>query len=359
MENKSEFTSLEQSGFDEFFSNAAKDLIHEDFIAARIVEVNKGSYRVMSGRNEMIAELSGKFMFSALNSTDYPTVGDWVIIQALDNNSLAIIHNILPRKSLLKRKEAGKKVDFQLIAANIDYGLIVQPANALNTNALDRYLVMLNESKIESVIVLTKTDLVNATEMSELEERISALNSKHVFVSNITDGGINALSGILHAGKTYCLLGPSGVGKTSILNSLLGDNLYRVNEIREKDGRGRHTTVRRQLIELDCGSIFIDTPGMRELGNFDVAGGIQETFETIISYGANCRYRDCTHTLEEGCAVIEAVKLGEIDEERYQNYLKIRKESAHYEMSYLEKRKKDKAFGKMVSDYKKFKKNNH
>lgn len=350
-------SGLEHLGFDEWFREVGSGFIKSEFSFARVVEVNKNSFRVADGEHEMQAELSGKFMFDAEDSTDFPTVGDWVVAQALDGGLSAIIHNVLPRKTLLKRKAAGKRVEFQLIASNIDYGLVVQSADSVNLNSLERYLVMLNESGIQPIIVLSKIDLLSASELTEIQNLILKLGARYVLISNIAERGIEALSRELEQRKTYCLLGPSGVGKTSLLNRLIGDDLFRVSEVREKDGRGRHTTVRRQLISLESGSIFIDTPGMRELGNFEVASGMEQTFEEIYSYGTNCRFRDCTHTHEEGCAVIEAVGKGKIDNERYQNYLKLKKESEFYEMSYLEKRKKDKAFGKIVKNYKKMKRN--
>lgn len=346
---------LESLGFDEWFQKDGFNNPHPDFSLARIVEVNKGNFRAADGLHEMLAELSGKFLFATETSADFPTVGDWVVIQALDNHSLAIIHDILPRKTVLKRKEPGKKIDFQLIAANIDYGLVMQSADALNLNGLERYLVMLNESGIVPIIVLNKIDLLPSSKLAEVQNQIATLHTRYALISAMVDRGMEALSCELESRKTYCLLGPSGVGKTSLLNRLLGVDLLSVNEVREKDGKGRHTTVRRQLIRLESGSIFIDTPGMRELGNFEIADGLEQTFEEIVLYGAKCRFRDCTHTHEKGCAVIEAVEQGKIATERYQNYLKLKKESEFYELSYLEKRKKDKAFGKMVKNYKRLK----
>ena len=349
---------LESLGYDEWFHEAGRHYVNDDFSLARVVEVNKGNFRVSDGPREMLAELSGRFLFAAEDSADFPTVGDWVVIQAFDNHSSAIIHRILPRKTLLKRKEPGRKVDFQLIAANIDCGLVMQSANLYNRNCMERYLVMLNESRIIPVIVLNKIDLVSSSEAAELKNEITTLNTRHALISTITDQGIEALSDQLETRKTYCLLGPSGAGKTSLLNRLLGENCFTVNDVRAKDGKGRHTTVRRQCICLESGSIFIDTPGMRELGNFDIAEGIEQTFEEISLHGVKCRFRDCTHTHEKGCAIIKAVEQGEIDAKRYKNYLKLRKESAFYEMSYLEKRKKDRAFGKMVKNYKRLNRSN-
>jgi len=347
---------LEQLGYDEWFQKSSKEFIKDNFSVARIVEVNKNNYKVSNGQHDIFAELSGKFLFNTENSIDFPTVGDWVVVQCFDDYSLAIIHNILPRKSLLKRKDPGKAVEFQLIAANIDYAFIMQSVDSnFNLNRLERYFVMINESKIQPIVVLSKTDLISATELAEINDRIKRFNDKYLIlpISNVTDNGIKILQNELKSGKTYCLLGSSGVGKTTLLNKLLGEKLFEVNEVRAKDGKGKHTTARRQLVRLESGSIFIDTPGMRELGNFAVETGLEETFDEIASYSSKCRFKDCTHTHETGCAVREAVEQGIIDQDRYQNFLKIQKEAAYYEMSYLEKRKRDKVFGKMVKNYKK------
>ncbi len=348
---------LEKLGYDEWVRSVGEGCIPDGFSLARVIEVNKNSYRVAGGIREIPAELSGKFLFDAENAVDFPTVGDWVVIQALDDDALAIIHSLLPRKTVLKRKEAGKRIDFQLIAANIDFGLVIQSADDPNFNLLDRYFVMLNEGGIKPIAVFSKIDLLSSSDREELKDNLSHLNNDYLFISNVTERGVEKLSQKLEPRKTYCLLGQSGVGKSSLLNSLLGTQVLKVNEVREKDGKGRHTTVRRQLICLDSGTIFIDTPGMRELGNFEINAGIDQTFE-FSTYAELCRYKDCTHTHEEGCAVIEAVTKGKIEEGRYRNYLKLKKESDFYEMSYQEKHKKDKELGKIVKNYKKFKSKN-
>ena len=347
---------LEQLGFDDWFQKESKSILKDDFSIARIIEVNKNNYKVSNGSIEIFAELTGKYVFNATNSIDYPTIGDWAVIQYFDNNSHAIIHDILQRKSLLKRKDPGKVIEFQLIAANIDFAFIIQSADSnYNLNRLERYLVMIHESNIQPVIVLSKTDLVSADELSEIKKSIKRLNDKYLFfpISNTTNQGIDLLYKELKNAKTYCLLGSSGVGKTTLLNKLIGEELFDVNAVREKDKKGRHTTTKRQLIRLKTGSIFIDTPGMRELGNFALESGLNETFADIIAYFNQCRFNNCTHSNEEGCAVIAAVEKGIIEEERYENFLKIQKESAYYEMSYLDKRKKEKTFGKFIKNYKK------
>ncbi|MDP8208326.1 MAG: ribosome small subunit-dependent GTPase A [Candidatus Electryonea clarkiae] len=356
IENDSTKKVLEQLGFDEWFQNRSDQLTGENFSVARIIEVNKNNYKVCDGQHDIFAELTGKFMFNIENSIDYPTVGDWVVVQCFDDFSMATIHDILPRKSLLKRKDPGKAVEFQLIAANIDYAFIMQSVDSnFDLNRLERYLVMANESKIQPIVVLSKTDLISSEELAEINEKIERFKNKYLFlpISNVDGDGINTLKNELNSGKTYCLLGSSGVGKTTLLNNLLGENKFDVNEVREKDDKGRHTTTKRQLVILESGNIFIDTPGMRELGNFAVDTGIEETFNEIDSFARQCRFTDCTHTNEESCAVMAAVEEGIIDGDSYNNFLKLKKESAHYEMSYLDKRRKDKAFGKQLKNYKK------
>ena len=218
--------SLEKLGYDEWFESKSKEYINCDFSIARIVEVNKNNFKINDGRHILFAELSGKFLFTTENSLDYPTVGDWVIAQCFDEHSPAIIHHILPRKSLLKRKDPGKAIEFQLIAANIDYAFIMQAVDSnFNMNRLERYFVMINESKIQPIVILSKTDLISEEELAEISDKIKRFNDKYLFlpISNITSDGIEILQKELKSNKTYCLLGSSGVGKTTLLNKLLGE----------------------------------------------------------------------------------------------------------------------------------------
>lgn len=351
-------TCLKIPGYHEWASKSGFTTLENDFTPAQVIEVNKNSYIVDDGNHKITAELSGKFIFNAQEPTDYPTVGDWSAIQILDNYSLAIIHAILPRNTVLKRKSSGKRIQFQLIASNIDFGLILQSADDIKMNLLERYLTMLNESNITAIPVFSKMDLLNPEETETIRNQFLNFNHQCFFISNLAESGITELQKHLVPDKTYCLLGPSGVGKSSLLNKLLGTEKLKVSDVREKDGKGRHTTVRRQLIHLENRSIFIDTPGMRELGNFKIEQGLEQTFEAFSSFSNECRFKDCSHTNEAGCAVINAVKNGDIEENRYKNFLKLKKESEHYSMSYREKRQKDKSFGKMIKNFKKFKKEN-
>jgi len=351
---------IEKLGFDDWFRDKVETEKLNDYKIARVISVNKNSFVVSNGLKDIYAELTGKFLFNSDSALDLPTVGDWVFAQIFDDDSLAVIHDILPRKSLLKRKTPGKKIDYQLIAANIDSAIIMQSLDSnFNLRRLERYLVMINESNITPIVFLSKSDLVSADEIEKKKEDIYKVipGVKIEVFSNNKPGDIEKIRTHFAPSHTYCLLGSSGVGKTTLLNNLLHRDLYKTGPIREKDGRGKHTTTRRELIVLENGSIVIDNPGMRELGIISIDSGLDETFNEIAELSEQCRYADCTHTVEKDCAILNAVETGEISKERYDNYIKIYKESMYLEMSYYEKRQKDKKFGKFMHTYLKNKKN--
>jgi len=353
--------SIEKIGFDNWFKDKIEPSKTEIFSLARVISVNKNSFVVSNGLNDIYAELTGKFLFNSESSLDFPTVGDWVYAQLFDDDSLAIIHDLMPRKTLLKRKTSGKKIDYQLIAANIDIAIIVQALDAnYNLRRLERYLVMINESGIKPLIFLSKSDLITPEELEEKKLEISQVfpDVEVIAFSNNNLNDIEKLKEVLLPQKTFCLLGSSGVGKTTLINNLIHEELFKTQPIREKDDRGKHTTTRRELIVLENGAIIIDNPGMRELGVISTDSGIDETFNEISELSGNCKYDDCTHTVEKGCAVLDAVERGEISRERYNNYIKLYKESLYNEMSYFEKRQKDKKFGKMMHNYLKQNRNN-
>ncbi|MBU0965691.1 MAG: ribosome small subunit-dependent GTPase A [Proteobacteria bacterium] len=343
--------NLEKFGFDKWLLEKVTPESLEQFDIARVVAVHKDSYTISNGEVDVLAELVGKLIFSAASPVDYPAVGDWVLANYYDGNTFAIIHEVLSRKSLLKRKTPGKKVDFQLIAANIDVAFIVQSLNEnFNLRRLERYLVMVNEGKIQPIVLLSKSDLLDHEDITRIMDDIQKImpDLQVVPFSNENESGLDSLKMIMQSGLTYCLLGSSGVGKTTLINNLLGESVYKTKTTSRKESKGRHATTHRQLIRLDSGAMIVDTPGMRELGNFSVGTGLDETFSEIITLAEKCHFSDCTHVGEKGCAVLGAVEKGQLSAERYQNYLKMTKESSYNEMSYLEKRKKDKQFGKLI-----------
>jgi ribosome biogenesis GTPase len=342
---------LADLGFDNWFEEKRAGLALPDSTIARVTRVDRDRYLVRNEHSEVQAEPTGKLLFSADSSQDLPCVGDWVLVQYHNDGTLAIIHNLLPRRTFLRRKSAGDKVEYQMIASNIDVAFIMQSCDFnFNLRRMERYLVMVNEGHVEPVILLSKSDLVSA---EELEKRISEIrdaqiNARIIAFSNKTETGLEIVRQGLQQGKTYCLLGSSGVGKTTLLNHLLGCQAFETNPVREKDSRGRHTTARRQMTVLDSGALLVDTPGMRELGMMGVGASIDDSFSDIHELSKHCRFNDCTHSVEVGCVILAAVQSGSLGEARYQSYMKLIKESQFHEMTYVERRKKDKQFGRMI-----------
>jgi ribosome biogenesis GTPase len=318
---------------------------------ARVTAVHRDQYLVRNESGEVPAEAAGSFLYAAESGIDLPAVGDWALVQYHNAGTLAIIHGLLPRRSFLRRKTPGKKIDYQMIAVNIDAALIVQACDLdFNLRRLERYLVMANEGQIEPVLLLTKSDLVGP---EQLEERIAAVRHANIGckvlpLSNVTGAGMDLVRQLLEPGKTYCMVGSSGVGKTTLLNQILGRDRFETNAVRLSDGKGKHTTTQRQLIVLEQGAMLIDTPGMRELGNIGAGSGLEESFADLVQLSKDCRFSDCTHTQEAGCALLAAVAQGTVPPDRFQSYLKLVKESEYNELSYVEKRRKDKKFGQFI-----------
>ncbi|MCK0190291.1 ribosome small subunit-dependent GTPase A [Arenibacter sp. F20364] len=351
--------SLEDLGYNGELEEYRREHGLSSFEIGRVISEHKDRYTVQTNANEYDAELLGNLRFTATNRNDLPAVGDWVSISEYDGNK-AIIHAVLPRKSILERKAVGKLGQTQIIATNIDFGLIVQSVNRdFNINRLERYMTICHTSKVEPIIVLSKVDLIEKKSLQELLNQVKErLKNVPVYaISNQTQFGIDEIKTKLIRGKTYCLLGSSGVGKSTLINTLTGVKLMETGEISQSIDRGKHVTSHRELIVLDKG-IIIDNPGMREVGITSTPDGLEMTFDEILSLAQNCRFSDCTHTHEKGCAVLAAIENESLDPASYANFLKMQKEKIHFESDAIERKRKDKDFGKMIKRVQKQRRNN-
>lgn len=351
---------LEQLGYNQNLEKFRQENGLASFLVGRVAIEHRERYIVITEQADFEAELLGNLRFSAQSKSDLPTVGDWVAISEYDDNK-ALIHKVLPRHSVLERQAVDKFGERLIIATNIDYGLIVQAINRdFNINRIERYLTLCYNSGIEPIVVISKIDLVDELTLDELFTKIQKRiqNVKILAISNKTQKGINGLKESIFENKTYCLLGSSGVGKSSIINSLNAEKIMKTGEISQSIDRGKHITTHRELTTLQNGGILIDNPGMREVGITDSSSGIEMTFDKIYELAEQCRFSDCSHTSEKGCAVLLAVENAEIDEATYKNYLKMEREKEHYASTVAERRKKEKSFGKMVKKVVKNKKQN-
>ncbi|MDD4662130.1 MAG: ribosome small subunit-dependent GTPase A [Candidatus Pacebacteria bacterium] len=321
---------------------------------ARVIGEYRGAYKVKGEGGDYLARVTGSKMFKSSSREDFPAVGDFVETTNPIEGDATII-KILPRKTIIKRKYNNKN-EVQIIATNIDVAFIVESVNKdFNLNRFERYFAIAKTGGVKPVIVLNKIDLISKEELErksfEIKERFKDID--FIKVSTISEEGLKELKEYIEKGKTYCFLGSSGVGKSSLINKLLDKELIKTKSVSSRNDKGKHTTTNRQMYFLKDGGIVIDNPGMREVGMAETNEGIDNFFDLITNLAKDCKYADCTHVHEPNCRVLLALKNGEIKEEQYSNYINLKKEAEFFEMTKQEKREKDYQFGKFIKKAKK------
>ncbi|PYQ96802.1 MAG: ribosome small subunit-dependent GTPase A [Acidobacteria bacterium] len=334
----------ERLGWHPFFEAQIAGVDRGDLCFSRVIEEQRGLYR-LAGDVEAWAEVSGRFRHDATSAADFPAVGDWVGAVVSEEHGgrraaadRAIIHVRLERRSTVSRAAAGRAADQQVVAANVDTIFLVTAfARDLSPRRLERYLTMVWDAGAVPVVVLNKADLCQdpAAAGQSLAARLPLVDV--LIVSALHEHGLTALEPYLHPARTVALLGSSGVGKSTLVNRLLGREMLKVRAISDSDGKGRHTTTSRQLVELPGGALLIDTPGMRELQPWVDESAVDAAFDDIAALAGACRFADCAHATEPGCAVLASVAAGRLDADRLENYRRLGREAA------FEERKRDKA----------------
>lgn len=349
---------LNKLGWNDFFEEYFNIEEDNNLTVGRISAEYRSYYDVITDIGEIKGEISGKLRYTAESKCDFPVVGDWVVINILDDD-LAIINDVLPRKSLFKRKAPGNKFEEQILASNIDYIFLVTSLNQnYNLRRIERYVTISWESGAIPVVILSKSDLCDDIDSKIIEVESIAPGVDIHAISGITGEGVDNLRKYISEGDTICLLGSSGVGKSTLVNRLIGTEVMNTGIIRLEDGRGKHTTTHRQMISVPEGGLIIDTPGIREIALWDGSEGIEETFKDVENLSLQCKFSDCKHKTEPGCAVLKAISEGILSSDRLESYKKLQREIQYMERKQnkklqIEEKKKNKSVKKYIRDIKK------
>ncbi len=325
---------LKSLGWSEFFEREFEPYREQGHAAGRVALEERGAYRLYTEHGEMSARVRGKLRFDSRSAADFPAVGDWVAVSTRERDGLAQIYAVLPRRSKFSRKAAGANTEEQVVAANVDTVFLVQGLDHdFNLRRLERYVVAAFESNAAPVVILSKADLCEDVETRVVAAGSVAPGTPVHAMSAVSGQGLDEMDQYIIPGVTVAFLGSSGVGKSTLINRIVGEDIQKTAEVREHDSRGRHTTTHRELILLKTGGLLIDTPGMRELQLWDAGGSLNQAFSDVQSISAACHFTDCQHQNEPGCAVREALADGSLDAARYESYVKLEKE-----LEYLDSR---------------------
>jgi ribosome biogenesis GTPase / thiamine phosphate phosphatase len=316
-------------GWDDALAEQFEPYARTGLVPGRVAVQHRGAYDVLTADGDLRCDVAGRLYEDAANPADLPAVGDWVAVAPRADERAGTVQAVLPRRTKFSRKTAWQASEEQVLAANVDVVLIVSSLNEdMNLRRLERYLTLAWESGARPVLVLTKADLSDDVAATVSEVESVAFGAPVLAVSNVTQEGLDELRSYLRPGVTAALLGSSGVGKSTLVNTLAGEELLETREIRD-DGKGRHTTTRRELVQLPGGGLVIDTPGMREVQLWIADDGLEEAFEDVTELFGQCRFSDCAHQSEPGCAVKDALANGTLSPERWDSYLKLQRELAH------------------------------